>query len=153
MITFGSEFGKLKRRGFTHTHTFFYFEKGDWKATVTDHFKNILKPHFGIYILRNCKDEVLYVGKGGTVKQDGKRGKQNVPGRLKNVRGKDKDTRKDISSQKWMQDIVKKYGRVKIECLLFDPDKFLAPAFAEACLLQGYRNENQGKLPPKNNSY
>jgi hypothetical protein len=152
-MTFDTEFAQLKKRA--TKHDFFHFHGGCWRTAVSSHFKRIAiaKPQVGIYILRASNGEPLYVGKGGTVKRCGGFSKQTLPGRLKNVRGKYKETKKYISSQDWIEGIVKEYGTVKIEYLLFDTNALLAPAYAEACLLQAYLESHERTLPPKNECF
>ena len=70
--TFEEELCSLKQK-----HDFGYFEYASqsipFKSVVTSHFRNINKDDkHGIYIVRQkSSGKVLYIGKGGTISQDG----------------------------------------------------------------------------------
>jgi len=146
MTKFDSELTQFIKHARTSER--FVFKKGkNWNEAVISHFKNIRKPRFGIYIIRNPKKGVLYVGKGGTVTQNGEYRPQNLKTRLTNRRGKD-------SSRRWINNILAEgYASISVQCLVFDQETLIAPAYAEACLLQAYRVDHKGELPPNNKHF
>jgi hypothetical protein len=152
-VKFESELARFQKRAVQSPVSLDFKQGMIWKARVTEEFRNRLGPDFGVYVIRDKEKRVLYIGKGGTVKTHGQIGNQTLSGRLKNVRGKDRATHEDISSQQWMEGVVEEYGPVEIECWLFQPDQHLSPAYAEACLIQAYREDHGGTLPPKNRSF
>ena len=97
---------------------------------------------YGVYIVRAGK-RVLYVGKAGTIQSDGKYKNQGVPGRLKNTKG-------TTSAQAWIDGLYAANGPLVIEYVLLE-SKPMAPALAEAMLLQAFLNEH-GRLPSANSS-
>ena len=100
---------------------------------------------YGIYVIRQKNDhKVLYIGKGGTIKQDGKFKKQDIPKRLKNTRGK-------ISCEKWFSTLFNEKGPLIIEYIFLET-KPESPALVEALLVQEYLNE-YGCLPCKNSGF
>lgn len=129
-------FRRCKKLTFTHG--------GNWRDAVNKHFAGMEKPCPGVYIIRNPRNKVVYISKGGTIKNDGKFVGQDVPGRLKNVR------RSNVSPQRWSNDLAWRNGRkLAVGFLLIDPEELIVPAYVEACLLQAYREENES-LPDEN---
>ncbi|REJ80635.1 MAG: hypothetical protein DWQ34_13315 [Planctomycetota bacterium] len=112
-------------------------------------FQRIARNHFrsqsqlrGVYILRQRSSrDVLYIGKGGTVDNGGKWKKQDLVGRLTNVRSGDQ------SANSWFAGVVAVVGPILIEYVLLTLD--CTPAYVEAMLLQAYLNDN-GELPQLN---
>lgn len=99
---------------------------------------------YGVYIVwRHADQEILYIGKSGTVNRQGQFGRQDLPGRLTNRRGK-------ISSEAWFYQMAQAEGKIRVEyvTLLSVPQ---SPALVEATLLQTYLNA-RGRLPPYNKS-
>ena len=117
-----------------------------FNEVVTSHFRNITNvKRYGVYIVRK-KDsmEVLYIGKGGTVQNNGKFKKQDIPGRLKAERGQ-------LRSNEWFKKLCEENGGLIIE-YVFLGSKPEAPAFVEAKLIQSFLNEFVS-LPEKNNAF
>lgn len=111
-------------------------------SVVDAHFGKSSGRAYGVYIIRQ-RDTwgILYIGKGGTIGGDGQFKGQDVPGRLRNVRG-------DIGSDMWFRDLLHAMGPLVVEYLILEPPA--SPAYAEVVLLQAYLTEHQ-RLPMKNN--
>ena len=110
---------------------------------VTHAFKGV-KDNYGVYVIRRQVDrQVIYIGKGGTIKTSGKFGQQDIPGRLKAERSK------GMTSDFWFGQLCDDFGALTIEYFVLDV--FLSPGYVEAMLLQAFRNDF-GKLPAQNNS-
>lgn len=115
-------------------------------------FRKAVKAHFagargarkyGVYIVRYQEsNEVIYVGKGGTIEQDGNFGKQDMPERLINTRNGNK------TANATFLEYYNNGGPLRIQYFLL-PDKELCPGMIEAFLLQAYLKEH-GHLPKKN---
>ena len=101
-----------------------YAGENDFRHTVLQHF-SCVRAIYGVYVVRAVKsNEVIYVGKAGTIGREGRFKKQDIPTRLTNRQEKNK------SRKEWFQELVKHHGRLKIEYLEL-PAK-LSPAFVEA---------------------
>lgn len=112
---------------------------------TTSHFHKVRqREKYGIYIVRQRDTrEVLYIGKSGTIDSRGQFRGQDIPKRLKNVKGN------DIPANKWFQDLSQEKGPFVIEYIFLPPS--MSPALIEAVLLQAYLNEHHG-LPYRNKS-
>jgi len=120
-----------------------YAGEHDFRHTVLKHF-TCGRAVYGVYVVRAAKsNEVIYVGKAGTIGREGRFKEQDIPTRLTNRQGK------NMSRKEWFQGLVKHHGRLKIEYLEL-PAK-LSPAFVEAYLLQAYFNDHR-RLPEQNGS-
>ena len=116
--------------------------------------RKIIKSHFGdtrqhkkygVYLIRQqTTREVLYIGKSGTIDQHGNFKGQDIPARLKNVKG-------DVSSVLWFKSLVKEKGVLVIEYVVLTPTP-QSPAFVEAHLIQAYLNEHSC-LPSRNKEF
>jgi hypothetical protein len=116
------------------------------------YFTKIIREHFKDYSMRclhyfqheikYCYIDLppLYIGKGGTIDQDGRYKAQDIMGRLTN-------TRKGGSANSVFDGYRRKYGSIRIEYISLPLD--CSPTLVEAYLLQAFLNEN-GKLPPEN---
>jgi len=80
-----------------------------FREIVNRHFRGKASGAHGVYIVRVIStDEVIYIGKSGTLNQVGVFRGQNLKGRLTNRRGK-------ISSSEWFENLLRKYGPLEIE--------------------------------------
>jgi hypothetical protein len=113
------------------------------RAAITAHFRALSTDrHYGVYVIRQKPgSRVLYVGKAGTVANDGTFKDQDLPRRLTNTRG-------TTSSARWFEQLLNQHGALLVEYVLLRPSP-LSPAFAEAKLLQAFLNEF-GRLPVAN---
>ncbi len=132
----------------------YQYTNGLFDYSVEDEsFRQVVKGHFtqakltnshGIYIVRRCNDEeILYIGKSGTVNRQGRFGKQDLPRRLTNRRG-------NIFAEEWFYRMTQAEGRIRVEYVTLMPMP-QSPALVEATLLQTYLNV-RGCLPPYNKS-
>lgn len=116
----------------------------NFTKVTNSHFKNVnRKGKYGIYIIRK-RDirDILYIGKSGTIDNQGRFKSQTLPGRLKNVK------KNDVTSNKWFKDLFQEKGPLSIEYIFLPLSK--SPAFVESLLLQTFLNEYH-RLPYKNN--
>lgn len=120
-------------------------EDESFGSIVKDHFRQAkLANSYGVYIVwRHANQEILYIGKSGTIDRQGRFGKQDLPGRLTNRRG-------NISSEAWFYQMAQAEGKLLIEYVTLLPVP-QSPALVEATLLQAYLNA-RGHLPPYNKS-
>jgi hypothetical protein len=128
--------------------------------------ENIEKPPVaGIYVicgliegsLEGSPDkELLYIGKSGTIKNNGTLCEQSIAKRLTNVREK-KDDKKIYGNEYFIEVIKGNKGVGPYRALRFDwietyrGNIGIPPFLAEAQLLAAYLKDN-GKLPPLNKS-
>src|SRR5215471_20539894 len=105
--------------------------------TVDDHFRRVaMRPRYGVYVVRRTvDDEVVYIGKGGTIKTDGSFKNQDVPGRLKAMRG-------DTPSDRWFASACTDCRALRVEYLFLTASPW-SPALAEAKLLQAFLHEQR----------
>ena len=126
--TFEEELTLLKK-----TYEFGLYEYSNQSEKFTTctikHFKDVKeKERYGVYIVRQRDNqEVLYVGKGGTVNSQGQFKGQDVPRRIKNVKAG------DIPSNKWFSNLLQEKGALIIEYIFLPISK--SPAFVETMLL------------------
>lgn len=106
------------------------------------HFNRVVRQdRYGVYIVRQRNtQEVLYIGKSGTIDSHGKFKKQDIPGRLTNIRGTD-------NPNVQFRNLLQEKGPLKIEYIFLPTSK--SPSFVEKSLLQAYLNE-YNHLPYKN---
>lgn len=105
---------------------------------------------YGVYIFRKNtrKGEILYIGKSGTIKQDGHYKRQNLN---KRINGK---SSAQTQRERWFLDKFQEDPSMKIiyiEWYELDEEKFL-PGYVESCLLQKFFCETK-KLPLWNKEY
>jgi len=116
------------------------------KDVVNEHFgdKRTAKKH-GVYLVRvKEKQEIIYIGKAGQIKQNGDFKRQDIPNRLKN-------TRRSKTANETFSEYSRDYGPLRIEYLLLT-NKKLCPSFVEAFLLQAYLKK-YGHLPKENQKF
>jgi hypothetical protein len=115
------------------------FISGNFKLKQGEDIRKILKEEnvpnkYGVYIIYNDKNEIIYIGKAGTVNNDGSFKNQGLKKRLKNRQQKK-------SRKVFFQEIIEKYN---YEFLYFkwfvtyQEDKGIYPFLAEAELLAKY---------------
>ncbi len=110
---------------------------------ISSHFHSIHRQEkYGVYLVRQqANGEVLYIGKSGTIKQNGSFKGQDIPGRLKNVKG-------NATANQWFTSLVEEKGPLTVE-YVFLTGTPKSPALMEAVLLQAHLNEH-GFLPYRN---
>lgn len=114
----------------------------NFTACTRSHFKRVVrKDKHGVYIVRaRDSHEVLYIGKSGTLDDYGRFRKQDIPGRLTNIRGTE-------NPNDQFQNLLQEKGPLIIEYIFLLVSK--SPSFVEKALLQAYFNEFN-RLPYKN---
>ncbi len=67
---------------------FDYNGEKSFRKVVNTHFSSVRgERKYGVYIVKyQEKNEVIYIGKGGSIEEDGHFGKQDIPERLINTR-------------------------------------------------------------------
>ena len=144
---FESEWESLKNR-YEGDHFYYTDASKSAKDIITDHFSKKQQPEkYGVYVIRkkeskNDEDNALYIGKAGTVMQNGSFKKQGIPQRLK---------RPHFGDDKWLSRFVEKHGPLVIE-YVFLRAKPRSPTFVEAVLLQKYLSDH-GHLPRYNTEF
>ncbi len=100
---------------------------------------------YGVYIICDNDNNVIYIGKGGTIRQDGTMKDQNISKRLKNIR--DKQT-----ANNFFKNVMTDNGfdSLTVVCIETYPKKL--PGFVEADLIQRFY-DNEHKLPLLNKSF
>lgn len=136
----------LKGLNEQHPNDSFEYSGGalSFRRVVKEHFGDSKDRTYGVYILYgNQRQEVLYIGKGGTLDTDGSFKDQGLIGRLRNVR------KGDVCADKWFRDLASQHGPIIVDYI--ELDKTCSPGFVEALLLQAHLN-TYDRLPPKNSS-
>jgi len=102
--TIDEEFAKLKKH---NEHGAFVYDSPSkiFSSICKDYFGQIKRPDkHGVYLIRQkFTGQVLYVGKSGTINSQGIFDKQDIPGRLTNVKGK-------ITANEWFKTLVSEKG-------------------------------------------
>ena len=146
MLTFEKVESLFSRWKSEFRHGSFAYEdsNANFRELVAQHFGDAAGKAYGVYLIRQSDcGAMLYIGKGGTVRGDGVFKGQDVPGRLRNVRGD------DVGADHWFRELLLEMGPLIVEYLIVEPP--IAPAFVEAALLQAYLVEHQ-RLPLKNSA-
>jgi hypothetical protein len=118
-------------------------------STVVEESK--VPNEFGIYVISSLtplKSEIVYVGKAGTIKVDGKWKRQGLSKRLTNKQGKE-------NRNKFFRNYILEEQLIGLHFewfVTFDNETSkVLPLFAEAQLIQAFFNENH-RLPKLNTS-
>ncbi len=129
-----------------HEHgSFDYAASSDqFVKAVSAHFRSVTRrPRFGVYVVRQkTSNDVLYVGKSGSIDRRGQFKSQDIPARLKNVKPN------GAPANAWFGSLVEEKGPLSVHYVLLERTP-VSPALAEAILLQAYLDEN-GCLPYRN---
>src|SRR5262249_13298766 len=116
-----------------------------FSASVTRHFtgSGTTSCH-GVYVIRGRSNQVVYVGKAGTIRNDGSFKRQALPGRFKATRGNE-------AGDQWFERVLTSAGPLRVEyvCLGARP---CGPGLAESRLLQAFLNDT-GRLPEFNEAF
>ena len=128
-----------------------YRMEGSFTFSLGECLRNKVKnipEGYGVYkIYSNSKDgELLYIGKGGTIMNDGTFGKQNLRRRLVNIQ--DGKRREDFFVEKLK--INPQIKQLYIEWIILGTD--ILPAYVEAQLIQEYYAKHL-KLPLWNKNF
>lgn len=127
--------------------------RGTFRMRLGESISQIMKQHNvpqlpGVYVYYGMRSEeptLLYIGRAGTVCQDGRIKEQGLLGRLKN-------THNNMPRQKVYESLLQEWDEL-LFCwwVTFDETIKILPAKAEADLLQFYFDAHQ-RLPPYNKS-
>ena len=125
----------------------FLFKKGDRLASVSMNVPNLPGVYY-VLKLADSKIDLVYVGKSGTILQDGSFKEQGLRGRLNNKQD-------GVGRQEYFDS---KIGAENIEALdiywfvTFDKHNRDLPGYVEGLLIQRYF-EIHAKLPPWNRGF
>lgn len=142
-MTFENEWNQLKFQG-SHGAFTFNGTATEWRKAVNGHFRSttLTRPCYGVYVVRQkATGSVIYIGKSGTMCQDGTFKEQDLEKRLVN---REKGERRQVI---FGQRVVA-HGELVIEYVVLK-SKAMLPGYLEALLLQAYYDEHQ-KLPIDN---
>ena len=129
---------------FRHGSFAYEVPNASFRDLVARHFGDSTGRVYGVYLIRRRDSgAILYTGNGGTVRNDGQFKGQDVPGRLRNVRGD------DVGADHWFRELLLEMGPLVVEYLIVEPP--ISNAFVEAALLQAYLVEHK-RLPLKNSA-
>jgi len=126
---------------------------GEFVLGHGDRFRDVMRARGvpnepGVCIVSGQREhatEVLYVGKAGTISQEGTPKPQGLSGRLANLQGRQ---RRQVVFQRWLQDGP--WDTLRFEWIVtWSAEGRLLPAKAEADLLQAYLSDH-GCLPKEN---
>lgn len=132
-----------------YQHGSFYLHIGEDIRQVL--IQNNVPNSYGVYIIysiENNKENIIYIGKSGTMQNNGTFKTQGIAGRLKAVGSN------NIPRNIYFQDILEKYNFKKLKFLWIvtvNNSDIEIPALVESKLLQLYFNDNK-VLPLLNKS-
>ncbi|TCZ73459.1 hypothetical protein [Flaviaesturariibacter aridisoli] len=107
---------------------------------------------YGIYLWTVPDGRIVYCGKAGTVKNDGTYGKHALCNRLVASRGKDKTTKIDESTFKFMFRFMHLQKIEFLDLHVFYTKDEVPPAYVESMVLFNYLKANS-RLPTLNKSF
>ncbi len=105
----------------------------------------------GVYLWSDSEDNIIYIGKAGTLKTDGTYKQHTI--RQRNLATRGKVNGRDVLTANYVQQIMMndEMPFMTITALNFDTEEII-PAFFEAQLLQDYYNIER-ELPKYNKSF
>ncbi|MDR0371079.1 MAG: hypothetical protein LBH80_04410 [Prevotellaceae bacterium] len=129
------------------TNGHFFFTKGDKLKEASIDVPNLPGIYY-IYRLCRGKIDLVYIGKSGTMKANGKFKDQSLNKRLN-------DKQDGISQQKYFEQKIERDGSDALDIywsVTFDENHCDLPSYVEGLLLQRYF-EIYGRLPEWNEEY
>jgi len=113
--------------------------------------KSLNRDALGVYIWRNPNNEIIYIGKAGSIKNNGDFRNHTLQKRLIASRGKNEEGR-DITTNDYIKKIVenKEYDKFIIE--IYITKNNVIPAYVECILLNEYYKIHH-RLPCINKSF
>lgn len=122
------------------------FLDNDYRKKFNQIIRENVERKFGIYIWVNSNtNEILYIGKAGTIKQDGQFSKHTVRDRLLASRGKDKNG-KDVQTNEFFKKFMEQGNIKRVDVYLIYTISNVSPGYLESLLLNNYFKENR-ELP------
>lgn len=116
--------------------------------------EKVKKDEIGVYVWVDKKTkEIVYIGMAGKIKKDNLIGSHSIQKRLLASRGKDKVSKKDISTSDYISDFMKKNAIDTLDFFIMYSKDGEPPAYIEALLIYEYYKKNSNKLPKLNNSF
>lgn len=141
---FEDEVGSLKKACKHGAYEYSNLSKS-FRTFTNSHFQVVTRQErYGVYIVRQRDtQEVLYIGKSGSIDSQGHFKGQDIPKRLKNAK------EDNVSPDKWFRGLLQEEGLLVINYIFLSTSR--SPAFVEVSLLQAYLNEYH-RLPYRNKS-
>ena len=107
----------------------------------------------GLYLWENNdNEEIIYIGMAGKVNQEGQTVSHTVRNRMQASRKKDRVTKKDITTNKFLRDFMSQNRINQITIHVIHLNLGQLPAYAEAILMNAYYQHN-GILPRLNKAF
>ena len=136
--------GLIKHYLLRNKYGIFYLDKEEKIEKVL--IENDVPNQYGVYIIYSAKagqEDLIYIGKSGTMMTDGEFKSQGIKNRLKAV------TTNNVSRGKYFQQVMQEYGFDKLKFIwivTFDDTRKELPAYIETKLIQLYYDHHH-KLP------
>ena len=127
------------------------FEQDDPNYQYRCLINEYLPDGIGVYLWSDSEDNIIYLGKAGTLKTDGTYKQHTI--RQRNLATRGKVNGRDVLTANYVQQIISndEMPFMTITALNFDTEEII-PAFFEAQLLQDYYNIER-ELPKYNKSF
>lgn len=107
----------------------------------------------GVYLwIDEPRAEIVYIGKAGSIGNDGMLKEHSMQERLTASRGKDKITYRDIQTNDYVKAFMSSLEIPSLSIIMIYSKDGEPPAYIEALLLYHFYKKN-GRLPKLNNSY
>jgi len=129
------------------------FNQKDYRKRYNEKIRKKVQNKFGIYIWADSQiGELFYIGKAGTIKNDGSFGNHTLKKRLIASRGKNKKTRIDILTNDYVRDFMFKNEIKSLNFYIIYTIDGVAPSYVESILLNEFYKQKKC-LPILNNSF
>ena len=135
-----------------------FVHKIDWsiltpKNIYNEFIRKNVSQKPGVYIWYDAKNqEVLYIGMAGKIKTNGELTNHPISQRLQAPRIKDFETKKDITTNRYIPAVLELFGLEEIEFHIFPCKENEPAAYVESILLYNYFKAH-GVLPILNNAF
>ena len=119
------------------------FEKVNGRKLYNKLIRENVQNKFGVYLWGNPKtDEIYYIGMAGKIKTDGTLSNHTLQQRLQAPRGRDKKTKKDIQTNDFVKEFMKRNKILSLDFHVAYSKDDIPPSYVEAVLLYEYFKEN-----------
>jgi hypothetical protein len=135
-----------------------FVHKIDWsiltpKNIYNEFIRKNVSQKPGVYIWYDAKNqEVLYIGMAGKIKTNGELTNHPISQRLQAPRIKDLETKKDITTNRYIPAVLELFGLEEIEFHILPCKENEPAAYVESILLYNYFKAH-GVLPILNNAF
>ena len=129
------------------------FNQKNYRKLYNEKIREKVQDKFGIYIWADSQtQELFYIGKAGTIKNDGSFGNHTLKKRLIATRGKNEKTKKDILTNDYVRDFMLKNRITSLNFYVIYTLDGISPTYVESILLNEFYKQNK-YLPILNNSF